>query len=159
MNPFVTQRILVPVDLSPASDRALDQALEIAETPELITALHVGLPYTAVEPPYMYLVDEESRRDQLEAAVLQRFTASKYSGVRIEVRYGDPGHEIADYARESGVGLIVMPSHGRTGLAHLLVGSVAERVVRYAPCPVLVLRGLKSHAEHAVELAENASRS
>lgn len=151
MNPFASQRILVPVDLSPASDRALDYGLELAEAPELVTALHVGLPYTAVEPPYMYLVDEQSRRDQLEAAVLERFAAPRYSGVHIEVRYGDPGHEIADYARESGAGLIVMPSHGRTGLAHLLVGSVAERVVRYAPCPVLVLRGLSSQAAAGLE--------
>jgi nucleotide-binding universal stress UspA family protein len=159
MHPFAARNILVPVDLSPASDRALDYALEIAEASELVTALHVGLPYTAVEPPYMYLVDEQSRRDQLEAAVLQRFAAPKYSGVHIEIRYGDPGHEIADYARESAAGLIVMPSHGRTGLAHLLVGSVAERVVRYAPCPVLVLRGHKAQGENRTEFVEHAARS
>ena len=53
---------------------------------------------------------------------------------------GDPGHQIAEFAKEAGAGLIVMPSHGRTGLTHLLIGSVAERVVRFAHCPVLVLR-------------------
>jgi nucleotide-binding universal stress UspA family protein len=159
MNAFADKPILVPVDLSAASDRALDYALELATAPELVTALHVGLPYTAVEPPYMYLVDEQSRHDQLEAAVLERFAAPKYSDVHIEIRYGDPGHEIADFARESSAGLIVMPSHGRTGLAHLLVGSVAERVVRYAPCPVLVLRGLKAHAEQDAEFEERVASS
>jgi nucleotide-binding universal stress UspA family protein len=61
--------------------------------------------------------------------------------VRFEVLFGDPGHEIAQFAKERGAGMIVMSSHGRTGLAHLLIGSVAERVVRLAQCPVLVLRG------------------
>jgi nucleotide-binding universal stress UspA family protein len=58
----------------------------------------------------------------------------------VEVRIGDPGAEIVKVATELKAGLIVMPSHGRTGLKHLLLGSVAERVVRTATCPVLVLR-------------------
>ncbi|HCK41739.1 MAG TPA: hypothetical protein DHW22_08920 [Planctomycetaceae bacterium] len=51
-------------------------------------------------------------------------------------RGGDPGHNITDYAKEIGAGLIVMPSHGRTRLKRMLIGSVAERVVRLAHCPV-----------------------
>ncbi len=144
MNKFANTPILVPVDLSEASDRALDYALELADAPEQITALHIAVPYIAVESPYMYLIDEEGRRRELEEAVHKHFGGDKYRGVRVKVRYGDPGSEIAAFAKELGVGLIVMPSHGRTGLAHLLVGSVAERVMRYAPCPVLVLRGLKA---------------
>ena len=50
------------------------------------------------------------------------------------------GHEITTFAEENGAGLIVMPSHGRTGLAHIFIGSTAERVVRFSHCPVLVLR-------------------
>lgn len=144
MNPFANKPILVPVDLSETSDRALLYATELASSPGQITALHVGIPYTAVEPPYMYLIDEQGRRRQLEESVHEHFADDKYRGVRVEVRFGDPGDEIASFAREHGAGLIVMPSHGRTGLSHLLVGSVAERVVRYAPCPVLVLRGMKT---------------
>jgi nucleotide-binding universal stress UspA family protein len=147
MNVFANKPVIVPVDLSPASDWALEYALEFASSPGLVTALHVGLPYPAVEPPYMYLIDEPSRRTQLEAAVRDRFAGEKYRRVRLKVLYGDPGHEIANYAREQGAALIVMPSHGRTGLSHLLIGSVAERVVRYAPCPVLVLRGMKAAHE------------
>jgi nucleotide-binding universal stress UspA family protein len=55
-----------------------------------------------------------------------------------------PAEEIADYARDASIELIVVGTHGRTGVSHLLVGSVAERVVRTAPCPVLTVR----HPEH-----------
>ncbi|MEZ6094353.1 MAG: universal stress protein [Pirellulaceae bacterium] len=54
--------------------------------------------------------------------------------------FGDPGSEITRFAKENDAGLIVISSHGRTGVSRLLLGSVAERVVRLAPCPVLVLR-------------------
>lgn len=143
MNPFAGKPIVVPVDLSEASVRALAFARDIATEPKQVIALHVGLPYTAAELPYMYLIDEEGRRKKLEESIHERFVADEYEGIRVEVRYGDPGSEVAAFAKVIGAGLIVMPSHGRTGLAHLLVGSVAERVVRYAPCPVLVLRGLR----------------
>lgn len=144
MTPFKGKSIVAPVDLSEASDQALEFAMELATERNDIIALHVGLPYTVVEPTYMYLIDEEGRRRELEELVHKRFEGDRYVGIRIEVRFGDPGSEIATFAQEVGAGLIVMPSHGRTGLAHLLVGSVAERVIRYAPCPVLVLRGLKA---------------
>ena len=54
---------------------------------------------------------------------------------------GDPGSEITKLAKEVGAHLIIMPSHGRTGISRLLLGSVAERVLRLSHCPVLVLRG------------------
>ena len=57
-----------------------------------------------------------------------------------EVRIGVDFHEIIDYARKHQIDLIVMATHGRTGLAHALVGSVAEKVVRKAPCPVLTVK-------------------
>jgi nucleotide-binding universal stress UspA family protein len=56
------------------------------------------------------------------------------------VAFGDPGQRITAYAEEVGADVIVMPSHGRTGLKRLLLGSVAERVLRLAHCPVLVLK-------------------
>jgi nucleotide-binding universal stress UspA family protein len=144
MNPFANKPIVVPVDLSKVSDRALEYAREFAVDAAQLVAVHVGVPYAAIEPPYMYLMDEHRRRQELEDSVRQHFAGDKFRGVKVEVRFGDPGTEIAALAKEVGAGLIVMPSHGRTGLAHLLVGSVAERVVRLAPCPVLVLRGMKA---------------
>jgi nucleotide-binding universal stress UspA family protein len=147
MSPFAGKPIVAPVDLSEVSDRSLAVAREMATDPKQIVALHVGLPYTAVEQPYMDLIDERARRKELEESVRKRYEGDKFGGIRVEVRFGDPGSEIASFAKEIGSGLIIMPSHGRTGLAHLLIGSVAERVIRYAPCPVLVLRGLNARRD------------
>ena len=61
-----------------------------------------------------------------------------------EARWGDPVDEIHAYASEHAVDLIVVATHGRTGLAHVLLGSVAERIVREAPCPVLSIRDKKA---------------
>lgn len=61
-----------------------------------------------------------------------------------EVREGTPFYEIVSFATETDVNLIVMGTHGHTGLAHVLLGSVTEKVVRKAPCPVLTVR----HPEH-----------
>jgi nucleotide-binding universal stress UspA family protein len=141
MNKFATKPILVPVDLSDVSDRALQYATEMASSKEQIVALHVAAPYVAIDPALIALIDEEARRAEIEKSVRERFAGSEYRGIRVEVIFGDPGTEITILAKKIGAGLIVMPSHGRTGLAHLLIGSVAERVVRHAPCPVLVLRG------------------
>lgn len=141
MNRYADKTIVVPIDFSDEATRAVDAALEIAGAPERVTALHVAPPLTAFEPAFAYqVIDDVERQKNLEQAFAKRHGAPQYRGVRFEVRFGDPGHEIADFAKEAGAGLIVMPSHGRTGLAHLLIGSVAERVVRLAPCPVLVLR-------------------
>jgi nucleotide-binding universal stress UspA family protein len=86
------------------------------------------------------VVDEEGRSQATAEALDARLADAKYKGIRKVVNFGDPGHEIADYAAQVKAGLIVLPSHGRTGLKRLFVGSTAERVVRLAHCPVLVLR-------------------
>jgi nucleotide-binding universal stress UspA family protein len=138
---FANRPILAPVDLSEASDRALEFALKMASSPKQVMAVHVGVPYVFVEPAFIPLFSEEERRAKLEEAVQEHFAADKFRKVPIHVEFGDPGERIAAVAKEIGAGLIVMPSHGRTGLPHLLIGSVAERVIRLAPCPVLVLRG------------------
>ncbi len=88
----------------------------------------------------VYIINDDERQERIVDAAHKRYGDAKYRGINFEVRFGDPGHEIAAFAQEIGAGLIVMPSHGRTGLAHLLIGSVAERVVRLAHCAVLVLR-------------------
>jgi len=64
----------------------------------------------------------------------------EWSGIHFKVLVGDPGLSITDYAKDHGADLIVISSHGHTGLTRLMLGSVAERVVRLAHCPVLVLR-------------------
>jgi nucleotide-binding universal stress UspA family protein len=141
MNPFAHTTIVVPVDLSDASIYALTFARQLADAPNNVAAIHVGLPLTAVEP-YGYLLDDTMRRRDLEILVRERYKAFIEEGGRLVVRYGDPSDTIATYAQELDAGLILMPSHGRTGLAHMLIGSVAEHVVRHARCPVLILRGM-----------------
>ncbi len=145
MNVITNKPIVVPVDLSEESDRALDFAMTLASAPEQITVLHVGASFgAAIDPPYIYPIIEKKLESPYETSFRQHYADKKYRGVYLEMRYGDPGHEIANFAKNIRAGLIVMSSHGRTGLSHLLIGSVAERVVRYAPCPVLVLRGAAS---------------
>jgi len=140
MNPFANKLVVVPIDFSDEADRAVDMALEIAGAADRVAMIHVAPPVGAFGPEVVYMIDDDERHDRIVQAMEQRFTASKYRGIRREVRFGDPGDEIANFARSLEAGLIVMPSHGRTGLSHLLIGSVAERVVRLASCPVLVLR-------------------
>jgi len=77
--------------------------------------------------------------------------------VATEVLFGHGARTIADYAAERGIDLIVMGTHGRTGVAHLLMGSVAERLVRTAPCPVLTVRHPAAKG-HRTELVYDAER-
>ncbi|QDT73103.1 universal stress protein [Lacipirellula limnantheis] len=140
MNRYANAKLLVPLDFSEESDQALDAALEIAAASEQITAVHVAPPLGAFEPGVVYIATDAERNETLLHSLHRRYDAPKYRGVKFQILFGDPGHEIAECAKTAGIGLIVMPSHGRTGLAHLLIGSVAERVIRLAHCPVLVLR-------------------
>ena len=141
MKNFNDVPIIAPVDFSAESDRAVATAIELAGNADQVTAVHVTPPVLIVEPVVVYdTVSDEARRISLEAALVKRFSGSQYEGINVEVRIGDPGAEIVKVATDLKAGLIVMPSHGRTGLKHLLLGSVAERVVRTATCPVLVIR-------------------
>jgi nucleotide-binding universal stress UspA family protein len=91
----------------------------------------------ALPESYLQEVEEEAQRGM--AAALARVTAAGLTGESV-VLYGVPFQEIIDAAKARQVDLIVMGTHGRTGLMHVLLGSVAERVVQHAPCPVLVVR-------------------
>jgi nucleotide-binding universal stress UspA family protein len=87
-------------------------------------------------------VTDESRIQKVKEAFWQHYgdQADKLDGIHLNVKIGEPSSEILDYADDNEIQLIVIPSHGRQGLERFLMGSVAERVVRYAACPVLVLR-------------------
>ncbi|RIK75899.1 MAG: universal stress protein [Planctomycetota bacterium] len=140
MNLFADKNVVVPIDFSEESDRAVDAAIATAGHAKRVTVVHVAPPLSAFEPGIVYIANDEDRRQRLIEAAQHRYRDPKYQGIHVEILFGDPGHKIAEYAQQHKAGLIVMPSHGRTGLAHLLIGSVAERVVRLAHCPVLVLR-------------------
>jgi nucleotide-binding universal stress UspA family protein len=140
MNMFSDAPIIAPVDFSEKSDRGVDVALEIATLPQQVIVVHVAPLLSAFDLGVVVVVSDAERREKILQAAHKRYANTKYRSARFEVRFGDPGREIAAIAKELSAGLIVMPSHGRTGLAHILLGSVAERVVRLAHCPILVLR-------------------
>jgi nucleotide-binding universal stress UspA family protein len=140
MNVFADMTILVPIDFSDEADRALDYALDLAGSTERVRAVHVAPPLIVYEPGVCEIISDDERRKRLLVALNKRYASSQYRGIKFEVRFGDAGHEIVAFANELKAGLIVIPSHGRTGLRRLLIGSVAERVTRLATCPVLVLR-------------------
>jgi nucleotide-binding universal stress UspA family protein len=134
-------RVVVPVDFSDESFAAIDTALELVADAAHVSLIYVLPVIDPAEPGVIWTtVDDESRRHHAELALAERLTDSRYADIRREIAFGDPGHEIADFAQRERADLIVLPSHGRTGLKRLLIGSVAERVVRLAHCPVLVLR-------------------
>ncbi|MBX7072589.1 MAG: universal stress protein [Pirellulales bacterium] len=134
-------KVVVPVDFSEASSAAVDAALSLVADPSHVYIVNVLAVLEPAEPGVIWnTVDDAARKHHVELALTERFADTRYQGLRFEVAFGDPGHEIAGYAERIAADLIVMPSHGRTGLSRLLVGSVAERVVRLAHCPVLVLK-------------------
>jgi len=140
------QHFLVPIDFSTYAEQALDYAVTLAKQLQArVTLLHV------IQPPLIAGADmgvwpSPAFVEELEAAVtrdlegyLARVTAAGLEG-EIAVVHGVPFQEILDTTKARQVDLIIMGTHGRTGLPHILLGSVAEKVVRLAPCPVLVAR-------------------
>jgi nucleotide-binding universal stress UspA family protein len=140
-------RVLVPTDFSDSAEAALRMAIAVAadREPAEIVLLHVQ---GAVEPNY----DEElgvlePERLMAMLKMLQAEYAIK-AAVPVEevVVHGEPVEAILQYADERAVDLIVMGTHGRSGIAHLLMGSVAEGVLRRAACPVMTIKGVPDPA-------------
>ena len=141
-----TQHFLVPIDFSEYADRALAYAIRLARSLDArLTLLHVvqPVPMTGIDMgvtlPATYLQEVEEEAQRGTETALARVTAAGLTGERV-VLYGVPFQEIVDTAKARQVDLIIMGTHGRTGLLHVLLGSVAEKVVRLAPCSVLVVR-------------------
>lgn len=141
-------RILVPVDFSAHSDRAIRYAATLAgKVGASVELLHVveDFAYGAfseVYVPNLPAMVEEMINDA--SARLARLKAGMFphgADIEIAVFAGRPAATIVERAEAGGFDLIVMGTHGRTGLSHMLMGSVAERVVRVSPCPVLTVRG------------------
>ena len=142
--------LLVPTDFSPYAERALDYAIALASALRArVTLLHVisALYWATGDLPgalsAAVLEELEAVARQSLKQALQRVRDAGLDGEAMVV-HGSPFECIVAAARDQGIDLIVMGSHGRTGLRHVLLGSVAERVVRLAPCPVLVTRDTSS---------------
>jgi len=135
------ERVVVPVDFSEESYRAIDASLEEVDDPSHVYVIHILPPLEPAEPGVVWeTIDDSMRCKHAEKFIKEKLSDDKYRGIVIEVRVGQPGHEIVDYADQIKANLIVLPSHGRTGVRRLLLGSVAERVIRLAHCPILVLK-------------------
>ncbi len=142
------KKVLLPTDFSEYSEAARAYACSFVEKFNAeLHLLHVlqdlvamaPEPGMAFPPPGDYMKELEISAEQALAKRPGEDLSEQYTVVR-DVRHGTPFLEIIRYAKEHDVDLIVMGTHGRTGLAHMLLGSVAEKVVRKAPCPVLTIR-------------------
>ena len=138
------KNVLLPVDFSEPSLKATEYAVELAH--RFGASLHL---LHVIEDPVVYLPMFESyplpTREQFETYAQVRLENwvpdADAEGLNLEFhwRHGAPHVEVIDYAQDSSIDLIVMGTHGRGIAGHLLLGSVAEKVIRKAPCPVLTV--------------------
>lgn len=151
--PAGTDTILVPVDFSKHSKMALRYANDLAE----MFGATIDLLHVVEEKPYpaFYTKEEEKAKtydqhpDIQEKAKNQlRALYSEVGGASADTRYhtvsGQPAHQIAEFADTNNSDLVVMSTHGRTGLKRMLIGSVTDKVVQQAPCPVFTVKTLEA---------------
>ncbi|MBT5877386.1 MAG: universal stress protein [Candidatus Latescibacteria bacterium] len=142
------KKILFPTDFSSFAEHALPYAVALAE--EFDAALYMlyveeVLPYIPGDPERRFpdaQLAEEAIHAQMEESISQHDAG--HVEVKRYVARGYPADEVVEFAKKEEVDVIVMSTHGRTGLKHLLLGSTTEKVVRKSPCPVLSIR----HPEH-----------
>lgn len=153
MKPIRT--ILVPLDFSIHSDEALDWGIDLAERfGAKLHLLHSYLIQLGGFSPYDPVLPEDLADKVRESASLKlddRRARAQQHGVEVETHLTPqfPPEAIADVSKEIGADLIVMGTRGLTGFRHVLLGSVAERTVRVAPCPVLTVKAKDEHDEPA----------
>ncbi len=150
---FIKPRcVIVPMDLSAHSLVALRAALKLSARGNLFL-VHVIRPASPVDPAVLLGHIDDGQRAATAAETLQRSLLDwGFGELNIDVVVGSPGREVCEYAAHRQADLIVVGSHGRSGLKHALLGSVAESIVRRAPCPVFVLRGEAVNAAADAEL-------
>jgi nucleotide-binding universal stress UspA family protein len=148
-------RILVPVDFSANSERALHYAARLAgQVGASVELLHVVEDFTYGVLPEVYVPNLPDLMQETINNAVERMASLKASvfphGSDVDtVAYvGRPALTIVEHAKAGGFDLIVMGTHGRTGLPHLFMGSVAEQVLRAAHCPVLTVRGTGAARVH-----------
>ena len=145
--------ILVPVDFSPHAEYAFTYATRLAERFGAKLALLYVVDDSFVTGGWsseIYVPNVPELMENLIADADRRLATLKASAAALgltaetAVIRGRPAHAIVEHAKSGGFDLIVMGTHGRTGVSHVVMGSVAERVLRKAPCPVLTVRGTEA---------------
>ncbi|MBT3355234.1 MAG: universal stress protein [Candidatus Scalindua sp.] len=149
------KKILCPIDFSESSQETLQYAIHLMSKDDDATLylIHVvdnrvidyGSPFYGQEPSLTMVPLDQTTREELEKKLLAEVPEEIQSRVETTILFGVPFVEIIKMAREKDIDLIVIGTHGRTGLAHMLIGSVAEKVVRKAPCPVLSVKSKKKN--------------
>src|SRR6059058_91051 len=129
-------KILYPTDFSTTGQTALEMATSLArDRGATLVVLHVEEPPMAYGGGEMYYGVEEPNREELKRMLAEVVPADPGVSCEHRLMIGSPATAIVEMAERENVDLIVMPTHGRTGLLRLLMGSVAEEVVRKAKCP------------------------
>ena len=140
------KEILVPLDFSSHSTKAMEQAIELAEVFQgRLHLIHCYPVYVGAVSPYGIVIPESFDKDCRDGAVRETEKWAdkvRAAGVEVETKVSPsaPADAITRTAEEIGADLIVMGSRGLTGLKHVLLGSVAERTLRVAPCAVLTVK-------------------
>ena len=141
MDWFKGKKVVVPIDFGNQSQPAIDAALSMVENPSDLFVIHVAPDLTALAPEVVWQeLSDEARAKTITENFREEYENAKYKELNFEVAFGDPGHQITEFVKDLGADVIIMPSHGRSGMSRLLLGSVAERVLRLAHCPVFVLK-------------------
>ncbi len=143
------KKVLWPTDFSELSNgagraagaiaRMFDAELHVVHvipppiTPDVAAVLPAEAPIMIADPKTL-----DATRDGLRRQATQ--ICGEVAEVKLDAFYGNPWSGVCDYAKKHAIDLIVVSTHGRTGLAHVLIGSTAERIVQHAPCAVLVVK-------------------
>ncbi len=140
------KRILVPIDFSEHTASVLEWATHLAEEHRasivLLHAYHLPVEFQQLEGAYLPADFWANAKEEAERSLAESAEELKVKGLEVEevVREGYPATVIEDEAGRQSADLIVIGTHGLSGLKHLLLGSIAERVVQKAPCPVLTVK-------------------
>jgi nucleotide-binding universal stress UspA family protein len=145
------KRILCPIDFSDASRAAMETAADLAKRQGGRLTLFHAYPVPGYTFPDGSFVASSKMLEELAEAARNHLeewrriaTSLGLAEVQAVTAVGEPAAEIVAHARDNAIDLVVVGTHGRTGLTHAIMGSVAERVVRKAPCPVLTVRPPKA---------------
>lgn len=148
---FPVKKILCPIDFSEHSMEALENAVELAQNLDAkLVLVHVISPIPVVPTPsHPSEFNITSYREMLEESSTKTMDTIINDNIPGDlecqkvIRSGDPAQEIDQVAKDENVDLLVISTHGRSGLKHLLFGSVAEKIIRHTPCPVLTIKSMK----------------
>jgi len=144
-------KILCPTDFSTMGQTALEMATSLArDRGATLVIMHVEEPPMAYGGGELYYGIEEPNREELKRMLTEVVPADPAVPCEHRLMIGSPATAIVELAQRENVNLIVMPTHGRTGLMRLLMGSVAEEVVRKAKCPVLTVKPAAANVAKAV---------